>query len=162
MRGNNLCKKSSCFWLFCCCWHIYSLQFSCSVVSDSLQPHESQHARPPCPSPTPGVHPESRPSSQGQRSLLNVMRQSGGEGSLGENGYMCICGWVPSLFTWNYHHIVNQLYPNRKLKVFIKTKTIPFHSARGYALSCNAELHLACRWQQESSVVPQFLFLLAV
>ena len=33
-----------------------SVQFSCSVVSDSLQPHESQHARPPCPSPTPGVH----------------------------------------------------------------------------------------------------------
>ena len=32
-----------------------SVQFSCSVVSDSLRPHESQHARPPCPSPTPGV-----------------------------------------------------------------------------------------------------------
>ena len=35
---------------------ICSVQFSCSVVSDSLRPHESQHARPPCPSPTPGVH----------------------------------------------------------------------------------------------------------
>ena len=33
-----------------------SLQFSCSVMSDSLQPHEPQHTRPPCPSPTPGVH----------------------------------------------------------------------------------------------------------
>jgi len=33
-------------------------------VSDSLRPHELQHARPPCPSPTPGVHPDSRPSSQ--------------------------------------------------------------------------------------------------
>ena len=41
-----------------------SVQFSHSVVSDSLRPHESQHARPPCPSPTPGVHPDSRPSSQ--------------------------------------------------------------------------------------------------
>jgi len=39
-------------------------QISHSVVSDSLRPHESQHARPPCPSPTPGVHPDSRPSSQ--------------------------------------------------------------------------------------------------
>ena len=39
-------------------------QISCSVVSDSLRPHESQHARPPCPSPTPGVHSDSRPSSQ--------------------------------------------------------------------------------------------------
>ena len=40
-----------------------SVQFSRSVVSDSLQPHESQHARPPCPSPTPGVHSDSRPLS---------------------------------------------------------------------------------------------------
>ena len=41
-----------------------SVQFSRSVVSDSLQPHELQHTRPPCPSPTPGVHSDSRPSSQ--------------------------------------------------------------------------------------------------
>ena len=39
-------------------------QISRSVVSNSLQPHESQHARPPCPSPTPRVHSDSRPSSQ--------------------------------------------------------------------------------------------------
>ena len=50
--------------------HIYTFrsdqisQISCSVLSDSLQPHEPQHARPPCPSPTPGVHPDSHPSSQ--------------------------------------------------------------------------------------------------
>ena len=42
----------------------YSVQFSGSVVSDSLRPHESQHTRPPCPSPSPGVHSDSRPSSQ--------------------------------------------------------------------------------------------------
>ena len=41
-----------------------SVQFSHSVVSDSLRPHESQHARPSCPSSTPGVHSDSRPSSQ--------------------------------------------------------------------------------------------------
>ena len=41
-----------------------SVQFSRSVVSDSLRHHESQHARPPCPSPTPGVHSDSRPLSQ--------------------------------------------------------------------------------------------------
>ena len=39
------------------------IQFSCSVVSDSLRPHELQHARPPCPSPTPGVHPNPCPLS---------------------------------------------------------------------------------------------------
>ena len=41
-----------------------SVQFSHSVMSDSLRPHESQHARPPCPSPTPRVHSDSRQSSQ--------------------------------------------------------------------------------------------------
>ena len=41
-----------------------SVQFSRSVVSDSLRPHEPQHARPPCPSPTPGVHSDSGPSSR--------------------------------------------------------------------------------------------------
>ena len=45
-------------------YHISSVQFSCSVVSNSLRPHESQHARPPCPSRTPRVHPDSRSSSQ--------------------------------------------------------------------------------------------------
>ena len=41
-----------------------SIQFSHSVVSDSLRPHESLHTRPPCPSPTPGVHSDSHPLSQ--------------------------------------------------------------------------------------------------
>ena len=50
-RGENLSFNRSC-------------QFSCSVVSDSLRPHESQHTSPPCPLPTPGVHSDSRPSSQ--------------------------------------------------------------------------------------------------
>ena len=40
-----------------------SVQFSRSVTSDSLQPHESQHARPPCPLPAPGVHSDSCPSN---------------------------------------------------------------------------------------------------
>ena len=50
-----------------CCKEQYCIrsdQISRSVVSDSLRPHESQHTRPPCPSPTPGVHSDSHPSSQ--------------------------------------------------------------------------------------------------
>ena len=55
-RSNiHCCKQQYC---------ISSVQFSRSVVSDSLRPHESQHARLPCPSPTPRVPPDSRPSSQ--------------------------------------------------------------------------------------------------
>ena len=42
---------------------ISSVQFSRSVVSDSLRPHESHHTRPPCPPLSPRVHPDSRPSS---------------------------------------------------------------------------------------------------
>ena len=53
-------------------WHFWpiqyiqfsSVQFSPSVVSDSLQPHESQHASPPCPSPTPRAHSDSHPLSR--------------------------------------------------------------------------------------------------
>ena len=55
------------FWLlkhnFSLYFKFFFIQFSCSVVSDSLRPHESQHARPPCPSPTPGVYSNSCPLS---------------------------------------------------------------------------------------------------
>ena len=56
-----------CIFLSAYFWFIQptsSVQFSCSVMSDSLQPHELQHAKPPCPSPTPRVHPNSCASSQ--------------------------------------------------------------------------------------------------
>ena len=58
----KLCKKQHLLYWICRC--LSSVQFSSSVVSDSLRPHESQHARPPCPSQTPEVHSDSRPSSQ--------------------------------------------------------------------------------------------------
>ena len=54
---NHKCKKMIAF-------KSLVSQFSCSVVSDSLQSHESQHTRPPCPSPTPRVHSNSRPLSR--------------------------------------------------------------------------------------------------
>ena len=49
---------------FCVLWILSSVQFSHSVVSDSLQLHELEHARPPCPSPTLGVHSNSYPLNQ--------------------------------------------------------------------------------------------------
>ena len=54
-------------------------------------------------------------------SLFSVMWQLGWEGSLGENGYMYMYGWVFLLSTWNYHNIINWLCPNIKYKV-IKIK----------------------------------------
>ena len=56
----HLLDSGSCLTLYL----ISSVQFNRSVVSDSLRPHESHHARPPCPSPTLGVHPSSCGSSQ--------------------------------------------------------------------------------------------------
>ena len=50
---------------------MYSVQFSHSVASDSLPPHELQHARPLCPSPTPGVHPNTCPLSQWCHSTIS-------------------------------------------------------------------------------------------
>ena len=73
LRNSNVVSPkilcSSTFWKPTCslyyhCTQFSSVQFSHSVMSDSLRPHESQHARPPCPSPTPGVHLDSCPSSQ--------------------------------------------------------------------------------------------------
>ena len=51
-------------WLKCYCKKHCSVQFSHSVVSHSLQPHESQHTRPRCPSPAPRIHPNPYASSQ--------------------------------------------------------------------------------------------------
>ena len=52
------------YWCLVSVFQFSSVQFSSSVVSDSLWPHESQHTRPPCPSQTPGVYSNSCPSSQ--------------------------------------------------------------------------------------------------
>ena len=62
----SLFRASAHFVLFSIKFHeffIYVL-ISCSGVSDSSWPHELQHTRPPCPSPTPGVHSNSHPSSR--------------------------------------------------------------------------------------------------
>ena len=65
-RPSNIIYLCVCMYVYIClCVSLYmSVQFSCSVMSDSLRPHELQHSRPPCPSPTPGVHSDSRPLSQ--------------------------------------------------------------------------------------------------
>ena len=92
MKGWSQSKNNTQLWIQCCkeqycmgTWNVrsmnqgklkvvkqeiqewmltFSVQVSRSLVSDSLRPHESQHARPPCPSTTPGVHSDSCPSSQ--------------------------------------------------------------------------------------------------
>ena len=57
IKGKEIWMNTEIFLFICCVplWITLSVQFSCSVVSDSLRPHGMQHARPACPSPTPGV-----------------------------------------------------------------------------------------------------------
>ena len=62
-----------------------SVQFSRSVVSDSLQPHELQHTRPPCLSPTPRVYPNSCPLSQWCHSTIS----NSGDGPI--SSCVCVC-----------------------------------------------------------------------
>ena len=67
MQKNHLRKCHTLWWWknpHTCREYFSSVQFSCTVVSNSLRPHESQHTRPPCPSPTPRVQSDSRPSSR--------------------------------------------------------------------------------------------------
>ena len=72
---------STCF-VSCDDLHSFSVQFSHSVVSDSLRPHELQHARPPCPSPTPGVHSDSCPWSQWCHPAISPSVENTGTSSL--------------------------------------------------------------------------------
>ena len=78
--------------------YTHSVQFSRSVMSDSLWPHESQHARPPCPSPTPGVYPNLCPSSRWWHPAISssVIPFSSCPQSLPASGSFPI-SW---LFTW--------------------------------------------------------------
>ena len=48
--------------------------------------------------------------------------------ALGKNGYMCMYGWVPLLFTWNYHSILNQLYSNKN--IFSLKKALRYNSVQ--------------------------------
>ena len=66
--GKGVCQ--GCILSPCLFIHSISYQFSRSVVSDSLWPHELQHARPPCPSPTPGVYSNSCPLSRWYHLIL--------------------------------------------------------------------------------------------
>ena len=82
---------------------ISSVQISHSVMSDSLWPHESQHTRPPCPSPTPGVYSNSCPSSQWYHPAISssVIPFSSCPQSLPESGYFP----MSQLFAWSCQSI---------------------------------------------------------
>ena len=63
---------------------------------------------------------QQKPIVQQHGTLLDIMCQPGWEGGLGENEFKYMYGWVPSLFTWNFHNIVNQQYPQYKMFLVLK------------------------------------------
>ena len=93
-----------------------SVQYSRSVVSDSLWPHELQHARPPCPSPTPGVHSNSCPSSQWCHPAISssVVPFSSCPRSLPASGSFP----MSQLFAWGGQSIGPQLHVYSGLNIF--------------------------------------------
>ena len=75
---------------------ISSVQFSRSVLSNSLWPHELQHTRPPCPSPTPGVHPNSCPSSRWCHPAISSSVVPSGLLPLNPSQHQSLFQWVNS------------------------------------------------------------------
>ena len=122
----------------------FSVQFSHSVVSDSLQPYESQHARPPCPSPSPGVHSNSRPSSQWCHPAISssVVPFSSCPQSLPASGSFP----MSQLFTWG----------GQSTGVSALASFLPKNTQGWSPLEWTGRSPCSPRDSQESSPTPQF------
>ena len=121
-----------------------SVQFSRSVVSNSLQPHESQHARLPCPSPTPRVYSNSCPSSRWFHPAISasVVPFSSCPQSLPESGSFPLS----QLFTWG----------GQSIGVSASTSVIPMNIEDWSPLGWTGWISLCPRDSQESSPTSQF------
>ena len=122
---------------------IRSDQTSHSVMSDSLRPHESQHARPPCPSPTPGVHSDSYLSSQWCHPAISssVVPFSSCPQSLPASESFP----MSQLFTWD----------SQSIGVSALASVLPKKS-QGWSPEWTGWISLQSRDSQESSPTPQF------
>ena len=121
-----------------------SVQFSRSVVSNSLQPHELQHARPPCPSPTPGVHSNSCPSSRWCHPAISssVFPFSSCPQSLPAAGSFL----MSQLFAWG----------GQSIGVSALTSVLPVNIQDWFPLGWTGWISLQSKELRESSPTPQF------
>ena len=119
-------------------------QFSCSVVSDSLRPHEPQHSRPPCPSPTPGVYSNSCPLSRWCHPtiLSSVIPFSS----------------CPQSFPASGSFQMSQLFPSggQSIGVSASTSVLPMNTQDWCPLGWTGWISFSPRDSQESSPTPQF------
>ena len=120
-----------------------SVQFSRSVVSDSLQPHESQHTRPPCPSPTPGVYPNPCPLSGWCHPtiLSSVVPLSSCPQSFPASGFF----QMSQLFAWG----------GQSTGVSASTSVLPMNTQDWSSLGWTGWIFCSPRDSQKSSPIPQ-------
>ena len=121
-----------------------SVWFSRSVVSNSLQPHESQHARPPCPSQTPGVYSNSCPSSPWCHPAISssVVPFSSCPQSLPPLGSFP----MSQVFAWG----------GQSTRVSASASVLPMNTQDWFPLGWTGWISLQSRDSQKSSLTPQF------
>ena len=121
-----------------------NVQFSRSVVSDSLRPHESEHARPPCPSPTPGVYSNSCPLSRWCHPAISssVVPSSSCPQSLPASGSFP----MSQLFTWG----------GQSIGLSASASVLPMNTQDWSSLGWIGWISCSPRDSQESSPTPQF------
>ena len=115
-----------------------SVQFNHSVMSDSLRPHESQHARPPCPSPTPGVHSNSCALSRWCHPAISssVLPFASCPQSFPESGSF----WMSQLFAWG----------GQSIGVSASTSVLPMNTQDWSPLGWTGRISLQSMDSQES------------
>ena len=123
---------------------LISVQFSRSVMSDSLWPHESQHARPPCPSPTPRVYSNPCPLSQWSRPAISSS--------------VVPFSSCPQSFSASGSFPMSQLFPwgGQSTGVSASTSVLPMNTQDWSPLGWTGWISLQSKDSQESSPTPQF------
>ena len=123
---------------------VTSLHFSCSVMSDSLWPHESQHARPPCPSQTPRVYPNSCPLSQWYHPAISssVVPFSSCPQSLPASGSFP----TSQIFPWG----------SQSIGVSASAPVLPMNTQDWSLLGGTGWISLQSKGLSKSSPIPQF------
>ena len=121
-----------------------SVQFSCSIMSNSFQPHESQHARPPCPSPNPGVYSNSCPSSRWCHPAISssVIPSSS----------------CPQSFPASGSFPISRLFAScdQSIEALASASVVPMNIQGWFSLGLTGLIFLQSKDSQESSPTPQF------
>ena len=126
--------------------HVSSVQFSRSVVSDSLRPHEPQHAKPPCPSPTPRVHLNPCPLSQWCHPTI----------SSSVVPLLLPPSIFPSIRVFSNESVLRIKWPKYWSFSFSISPSNEYSGLISFRMNCLNLLPCSPRGSQESSPTPQF------